>query len=173
LTTLYNLTEQYKILLDEGIDTETGQIYDLGAGEFNARLNEIEDIIKDKVINLGKVCKELIAKIEAISNEIDYQSRRKKAAENQLEWLKSYILRQMLEVKEDRFETATNAVIIRINPPSVAIISEPDIPAEYMRIPLPPPPTPDKKLILEHWKETSEVVPGAQIITDKKRIEIR
>jgi len=41
---LYELTNQYRLLLDKGVDAETGEIIEMNSDELFAHLDEIKEI---------------------------------------------------------------------------------------------------------------------------------
>lgn len=69
--------------------------------------------------------------------------------------------------------TGIGSLKIKNNPASVDILNATQIPQEFMRQKPAPPPEPDKKAIMAHFKETGELIPGVMIETTKTKLEIK
>lgn len=95
------------------------------------------------------------------------RSRANMSAETQAatERLRAYLLRNLQSVDTPRFR-----ISVRTNPPSVAVLEQMLVPAEYLRTVTTT--TVDKRAVLEALKTTGEVVPGVEI-TRTQRLEIR
>ena len=63
-------------------------------------------------------------------------------------------------------------VSVQKNPPSVEVGELDLIPAEFRRV-IPEHWEPDKKEILEHFNKTGEIVPGVDVILNRKHVSIR
>ena len=163
---LYELTAEYRFL---EIEIEAGD------GDTDALQLQLDDIVGqlgDKAENIGKYILSLKADSEAIKTEIDRLATRRKAIDNKAEWLKSYLLSQMIYAEIDKIKKDVLTISVRTNPPSINIENQDEIPTEYRRV-IPETWEPDKKAILEHVKATGEIVPGCHIVTDKKSLVVR
>lgn len=123
----------------------------------------------DKVVAVASYIKNLDAVAKAIKESEKAQAERRKAIENRVESLKTYLLTNMTAVNRLKVECALFKVAVRDNPVSVLI--EGDLPEDYMMLPPPPAPVPDKvaiKMALEAGKE----VPGAKLVRGQ-RVEIK
>ena len=63
-------------------------------------------------------------------------------------------------------------IAVRINPPSVKVVDEAVIPQCFKRL-IPEQWQVDKKAILENWKDERPTPEGVEIVTDRKRVEIK
>lgn len=166
MTHLYELADQYRFLTlapdEEEVDAEKLQVC----------LDDIKDQLENKVENIGKFYLSLKATLEAIKAEETRLASRRQAIENKANWLKGYLLQEMTVASVDKVQRDVVTVSVRVNPPSVNVVKEDDIPQEY-RVIIPEKWQPDKRLIIDHFKDTGEIVPGVEIITDKKSVQIR
>jgi len=169
---LYELADQYRLLIDRGLDTETGELIEKDSEALFSRLDEIKDNIGNKAENIGKLWLELQGEAKAVGAEIERLAKHKSRFESNSQWLKDYLLRELPLAKIEQVKRPTVTVTIRDNPPSVNIIDEEAVPRDFKRH-VPERWDVDKKSILENHKAGGEAVQGAEIITDKKRIDIR
>jgi len=72
-----------------------------------------------------------------------------------------------LKVKRDVI-----SVSVQNSPPSVELLDLEQVPEQYIRI-IPEVKEPDKRAIIEHFKETGEIISGIEVITNKKFVSIR
>lgn len=163
---LYQIADHYNTLLDIIDRTDATQ------DDFRMVLDRILDDFDRKVENIAKLVLDLEASIEAIRNEEARLATRRASLQNKVQWLKDYVLGQMIAVGKDQVKRDTVTVTIRTNPPSVALLDITQLPPEFTRT-IPETIDADRKAILEHFKATGEIPPGVDIITDRKRLEIR
>jgi len=166
MTRLYELTEQYRsienMLEDEYITKD----------EIKTSLQAIEDEFGDKVSTLGKFVLELKSTAGAIKTEEDRLLKRRQAIVSNIEWLKNYMLMEMLATGILKVKRDVVTVSVQNSPPSVELTDFEQIPEQYVRI-IPEVREPDKKAIAEHFKQTGEIVSGVNMILDKKHIVVR
>ena len=166
MTKLYELTERYltieNMLEDEYITKD----------EIKTSLQAIEDEFGDKVSTLGKFVLELKSTTEAIKIEEDRLLKRRQAIVSNIEWLKNYMLTEMLAIDILKIKRDVVTVSVQDNPPSVELLDLEQVPKQYVRI-IPEVKEPDKKAIAEHFKQTGEIVPGVSMILDKKHVVVR
>lgn len=165
---LYKLTESYKTIegmLDQDIEYITQD-------EITQTLATIKDEFEEKVSSIGKLVVELRSDIEAVKVEEDRLARRRSGFTSKMEWLKSYLLVEMQSANILKVKRDVISVSIQNNPPSAELIDIDQVPEQYVRI-IPERIEPDKKSIIEHFKETGEIVPGIDIITNRKFVSIR
>jgi len=168
MTKLYKLTEQYRTI--EGmLDREIEYI---SQDEIKETLANIKDDIEEKVYSIGKLVLELKSDIEAVKAEEDRLARRRSGYTSKMEWLKNYLLVEMLTANVLKVKKDVISVSVQNNPPSAELIDMELVPEKYVRV-IPEKREPDKKAIIEQFKETGELVSGVNIITDKKFISIR
>ena len=168
MTHLYKLTERYNAIL-ELLDTESDIIPE---DEIKKSLAAIKDEFQGKVGSIGKLILELKADAVTIDNERRRLEQRKAATLGKMETLKNYLLVEMqaaniLKVKED-----VVTISVRNNPPSVEVANEELVPSQFIRV-IPEQREVDKKSILEHFRTTGEILPGVNVIVNKKYLEVR
>lgn len=84
---LYEINREIEEVLENSIDTETGEISD----EAIQRLNELQLEKDAKVENVALWHKNLLAESKAIADEIKALQERKKALERKMEWQEKYL----------------------------------------------------------------------------------
>lgn len=156
---LYELTEAYTRLMD--FAEESDKLQEI--------LAELKDDIEYKVENTAKVILSLEADTEEVAGEIARLTAKKKALVNSCDSLREYLLKEMSSCNIDRVKRPIFTVAIRNNPPSVNILDIEVIPETYIRIKK----EADKRAIIDQFKATGEILPGCEMIIDKKSISIR
>lgn len=164
MKTLYELTNDYKFL-EETIDPEADN-------ELYHTLESLSVAIDEKVENIGKFVLSLKGDISAIKTEEERLYARRRTIENRIEWLKIYLLEEMTKVWKHQVKTEVVTVSVKVNPPSVNVIDEDAIPPDFRRI-IPETWQPDKNKIIDFFKTTGEVLPGIEMVTNKKSVTIR
>lgn len=166
MTKLYELTSQYRNIA-KLLDYDYAEQLDI-----EGTLKNISDEFDDKALNVAKIYKELLASKEAIKTEVDRLSKRIKAIDNDTDFMKQYLLTEMLTL--NKTEISDNVINIKVqkNPPSVDIIDENEIDNKFKKY-IPESYETKKSMILDHFNKTGEIPSGVDIITDKKHIVIR
>lgn len=125
---LYKLNDEYfKVLSEIESDEETGEILN------EDKLHELLDLkqnINEKLENISLYIKNLDAENEAIDNEINNLSKRKKQKQNKSDWFKRYLIEQMQRLGQKDFETAKTRLRVSTRPKTL-IDDESLIPKEY------------------------------------------
>jgi len=165
---LYQLTDRYKAIEDM-LDREIEYI---SQDEIKETLANIKDDIEDKIASIGKIVLELKSDIESVKAEEDRLAKRRSGFTSKMEWLKLYLLAEMVSTNTLKVKKDVISVSVQNNPPSAELINLELVPEQYIRI-VPERREPDKRAIIEHFKETGELVSGVNIITDKKFVSIR
>ena len=151
----------------------TSSIRDLTLFEDNEStqkaLQELTEDFNTKALNIAKLTKELNADIDAIDNETKRLYDRKKSLQGKIEWFKNYLLENMTTSKIEQIKDSIITISIRNNPPSVDLVNTAVIDDRYAIIKR----EFDKKAMLDDFKRTGELPLGVNIITDKKRVDIR
>ncbi len=124
-----------------------------------------------KAQNVAYAVKNLEATAEAIKAAEQEMAKRRKAMENRATNIRTYLQNCMEVAGVQKIDCPHFSLSIKKNPPSVDIFEEKLIPAEFMKQPEPPPPSPDKAAIKEALKAGKEV-PGAMLAAGT-RLEIR
>lgn len=169
MTQLYKLTEQYNTIASM-LDSEKYEY--ITRESINASLADIKDKLTDKMDSIAKLVLSLKADVAGIDPEIERLANRKKATNNTIEWLKLYLLSEMTAVGMQRVRKDVVTVSVADNPPSVDTVNMELLPEAYVRT-IPEQHEPDKKAIIEHFKQTGEIVTGVELVLNKKHISIR
>ena len=163
---LYELSERYRVI-GNMLETE----YETKES-IKASLDNIQEDFEDKVESIGKFVLELKGTAEAIKDEEERLSKRRQTIVNNSEWLKNYLLTEMLAIRILKVKRDVITVSVVDNPPSVEVSDASLIPENFQRI-IPETREADKKLIIKRFLETGEIIEGTQIITGKKHLVIR
>lgn len=125
MATLYELTEEYKELLemleDDSVDQEV----------LRDTLEGVDGEFEIKADNCAKVMKELDGIADAIDAEIERLKARKDVVSNNAQRLKKCIESSMIATGKRKFKTTLFSFGIQKNAPSVVVDNEDDIPKEY------------------------------------------
>ena len=169
---LYELADQYRLLIDKGLDTESGEIIEPDSEALFKRLDEIKDSIGNKAENIAKLFLELQGEAKVVETEITRLAKHKSRLESNSQWLKDYLLRELETAGLKEIKRPTVKITIRVNPPSVVVTDADAVLLAFKRH-VPAVWEVDKNKVLKYYKEIGEEVDGIEIITDKKRIDIR
>lgn len=134
-------------------------------------LAQVGDEFRDKATNLVRYVTNIGSDVEALDAEIARLTARKKAIAARREWCIAYLLANMQATGITEIKQPAFTIRLRDNPVSVIVDDPALIPAEFMRQPEPPPPSPDKKAIGEAIKAGRDV-PGCHT-ERKQRVEIK
>lgn len=159
---LYEFEEEIERLIDEAIDSETGEIKSETLLEAAGQLQLDR---KEKILGMAAVCKSIRAEIKAYDEEIKAMRRRKDARVNSLESLKSYMSDNMEageKLKDGRvsiyWQTSTS---VKLD------VEASELPEEFQRV------TVDaNKTALKDFLQKGAEVPGASLET-KQGLAIR
>lgn len=152
---LYEIADQYKFLLDELYDEETGVVNETTL----ERLKELKDPLETKCINVVKIFKQIDAEREAIEKERKAMAVREKSLKDQVERLKYYLQSNMERCKINEIKCPQFLIKLQKNPPSVETYDESQIPDEYKKISV----SYDIQKIKEDLKK-GEDIPGVRLI---------
>ena len=163
---LYEIVDNYQRLMQV--------IDDTGASpeDFQLTLANITDQLDRKVENIAKFCLSLESSAEAVKQEESRLQARRTSMERKVGWLKEYLLAEMLAVGSEQVKRDTVTVSVRTNPPSVEVYNPEAVHQDFRHV-IPETWQVDKKRIMEHFKATGEILDGVNIVTDKKRVEIK
>lgn len=115
-----------------------------------------------KAQNVAYAIRNLESSAEAIKLAEAQMSERRKAIEKRAAHIREYLKTSMEVAGVTKIECPHFALTIAKNPASVDVFEPAMIPAEFMRQPAPPPPSPDKTAIKQAIKDGKDV-PGAQL----------
>jgi len=163
---LYEAVGQFQVIqkaIDDGDAIEE---------DFATALAQIEGEIQVKAVNIARFIVSLEATVGAIGREVDRLARRSQIMANKAGWLRKYLKEQMELAEIDKVESMNVNISLRQNPPSVAVIDLMAVPISFQRI-VPEHREPDKKAILDAWKNNGVITPGCEIVTDKTTLQIK
>lgn len=156
---LYSLSAEYLELLNEDELTEY----------MEARIDAIQDDFSKKAIAIGGLIRELNINQDVVKNEIKRLREKSDKIYLNTRRLEEYLMSSMESLGYSKIESSLYNVKIKMNPCSVNIIEEYQIPNKYIiekierRI--------NNELIKKDIKNNIDV-PGAELI-QRKRIEIK
>ena len=128
MATLYELTDEYKILLEMAEDPEVDP--EILADTMEALEGEIDD----KAIGYGKVIRQMEADAEALKNEEQRMASRRRTTENNIKRLKETLQYAMTVAGKPKIDTDLFKFSIQKNPPTVVMDEQyiENIPEEYL-----------------------------------------
>jgi hypothetical protein len=124
---LYQLSENYRQALDFLTDPEL----DLPLEAVKDTLEGLTGELDDKAVNVAKFLRNMEATADAIKVAEAEMAKRRKALENRVQWLKSYIKGNMEACSISKIECPYFKLSIQKNPSAVNILDENAIPAEF------------------------------------------
>lgn len=130
---LYEIGEELRRLLADAVNEQTGEI----SAELEARLSALEGAFNEKVERIALLALETQTDAEGILMEADRLAHRALAHRRAAERLKNYLAREMEATGIRRVDGKLATVSLVASPPSLRVVSEQDIPAEYW-MPRPP-----------------------------------
>ena len=129
--TLYELREDYRLLLDMAEDPDTDPEV------FADTLEGLEGAIEDKADGYAMVMRQMSVDADGIKAEIDRLTKRKKAIEGSVQRMRDSLKEAMELTGKTKFKTGLFSFGIQKNPPSLKLdVEEDKVPAKY-RIPQP------------------------------------
>lgn len=168
---LYQLSETYRNLSDF-LSQPSEEGIKFNEEELRNQLAQITEALDEKAENIGKLILEYNSESKAIDEEITRLSNRKRVAENKSTWLKEYLQTEMVNANTDKIQGQILTLSLQKSPPSCIVLDEKLIPEDCFRT-IPEKREVDKAKILTEFKQTGEIKPGVQIVTDKKTLRIR
>lgn len=154
--TLYELTGEYKRLMDDYEVAETDE-------ERERILHELLSVETDTVTKcetIAKIIKDKEAARDAKKAEAKRLTDSAKIDDNTIDRLKGYVLDTMQELDLKDIQTAIGKWRIQKNPASCTILNDAEVPEEFH---IHQPDKFDKRAILDHFKQTGEILPGTEI----------
>jgi hypothetical protein len=128
MPSLYELTQDYKVLLNADADD---------VDEWNAAIDALTGDIEMKVTNIGFVILEYNAEEVKLTDEIKRLTARRDAVRNRRERLKTYAQEAMETAGIDRNKDVRVTVRIQNNPPRL-VLSETFVPPDEFLVPQEP-----------------------------------
>jgi hypothetical protein len=162
---LYELTDAYCSVLEELSDPSAdGE----DATRYHDLLSGLGGAFDEKVLSIAKIVRSMEADVAALAAEMERLQGRKRHLAGRIDWLKRYLLGEMEAVGRERVAGPTMTVSLAKAPPSCEVVSVEDVPAEFRRVRV----EVDRSLILEHFRQTGEVVPGTTVAVDRRYVRI-
>lgn len=166
---LYEIASDY-----ERVQLAIEEAENIDALDLIGLLGKIDMAFGEKVLAVARMVKNNLAEANAIKQEEARLSARRKARENAADRLKTWLCEVMQIAAKDKIKDEILTVTCQNSPPSVQVLDWKAIPQEYFRsIEIDPSTLVDKKAVVEHFKETGEIVPGVEIDATKKHVVIR
>ena len=136
-------------------------------------LPELLQQFNDKANDLLRYTLNLRVDCEKIKEHCDALTAKRKRIENRIDAIQLYILNEMKVNNIQSIKDKDGLFIAKLakNPPSVNVVDETAIPPEFVSMETVK--KIDKKAILQHAKDTGEIVSGVEIVTDKQRLSIK
>lgn len=144
MATLYELTAEYKELLDMAEEQNLTQ------ADIKDTLEGMDFEFEDKADGYAKVLRSLDGKEEAINSEIKRLTEMKRVVANNKKAIKQNLESAMIETGKRKFKTALFSFGIQKNPSSIRIKDESLVPEEYR---IKQPDKIDKKGLIKALKE--------------------
>lgn len=152
---LYEIADQYQFLNRDLYDPETGVVNE----DTLEVLNQLNDTMENKAINITKFFKDLEKEHDAIKRERENMAAREKALKNKIDSLKNYLHFNMEKCQIKKISCPQFVISLQNNPVSLEVIDRESIPAEYLITTV----TVDTQRVKEHLKN-GVAIPGARLI---------
>lgn len=162
---LYELAQEYREAATKLADL------DLPAEVVADTLEGMGGAIEAKAQSVAAFVRNLEASAEAIKQAEVQMAIRRKAIEARAAHIRNYLLSNLLATGIHKIDCALFSIAVKDNPVSVVVDAESQIPEQFMRVPDPPPPAPDKKAIAAALK-AGEDVPGCHL-AKTQRLDIK
>ncbi len=153
MSSLYQLTENYNNILELADNPEVTE------DMIKEALDSISEEIELKAVNIAKLIKSIESDIAGVKAEKDRLAAKEKSMSNKVKNLKEYLYSAMKLTGKEKIKTDLFSFNIQKNPASVNVISDTDIPEEFL---VEMPKQINKKAILEKLK-AGETVPGCEL----------
>lgn len=163
---LYELT---KILTDLEAELDNGS---MSLEEIALRLDQFGVQFEYKAGQIARMILNYESDIDQLKVEEDRLFSKRKTLNNTVDSLRKYLLGNMKELGIKTVNYEAVRVLVQDNPYSVGETSIKDLPAEFVRT-IPESKEPDKKAILEHFKQTGEIPDGVAEISRSQRLVIK
>lgn len=159
---LYQISNAFPVLManDEITEEDKLKIKD-----------ELMILLQQKSQNTIGYIKNIELTIAAMKVEEKRISEQRKALEKRESKFKEYVKECMEQSGCTKIETPLGTLSVAKNPISVEIVNEDEIPSEYKSEIVKT--TVDKKSISDYFKETGEIVPGVNILTNNYSLRIK
>ena len=136
-------------------------------------LPELLQQFNDKANDLLRYTLNLRVDCDKIKEHCDTLTAKRKRIENKIDAIQAYILNEMQVNGISSIKDKDGLFVAKLakNPPSVQVVDETAVPPEFVQVETVK--KIDKKAILQHAKDTGEIVAGVEIVTDRQRLSIK
>ena len=153
---LYEILPAYNQLLQLADDPNSDD------QEICKMLEECEGILQEKATNIAFLVRNMEADAHAMKEAESGIAARRKMIEARACSLRRYVLSSMVAADVRKISCPYFVLSVQKNPPSVIVDDESSVPIQYLRQSEPPPPSIDKKAIIEDIKQ-GVVIEGVHI----------
>ncbi|MCH8517488.1 MAG: siphovirus Gp157 family protein [Cyclobacteriaceae bacterium] len=154
--TLYELAHEWVRIQNAAGDIESPE----AAQEWTDSIDKIEGSIRDKVLAIARVVKNMLGELDAIKAEQQRLASRAKTVQNGIDRLKEYAQYHMEQADIDKASDELFTVALQNNPPRVDDYEPGKIPQAYWKQ---ADPQLDRRALLDALK-AGEEVPGAALM---------
>ena len=145
--------------------------------EQQKKFDEISSTLTSKLESKAESIVQLANSLTCDINQIDEEIKRlqalKKSRKNKAENLKEFLVFAMERSGKNEIKTPTMTIKLKKLADKITVIDSEFISAEFLRIPAPKAPEPDKKALLNKYKETGVVPAGCRIETNRHGLNIK
>lgn len=163
MTHLYEITNSYQSLMNEIMNQ------DEISSELIDSLNSIQSDFKEKAVNVAAFIKNLEVEADGIEKAIKTMNERHEKIIRKMESLKEYLKHNLESCDTKEIKSPFFDIKIKMNPPSVLIKDETNIPGHYWRA------ISTKrvdKALIAHDIKSNIYIPGVELVR-QTRIDIR
>jgi hypothetical protein len=134
-------------------------------------LESLDGELNDKAVTIAQFTRNIDATAQAVREAGKAMIERAARLEKRAQSIRDYMLYQLQFAGVSKIECPWFVISVKRNPPAVAIDDEKAIPPQYLAVPEPPAPRPDKAAIRDALK-AGEDVPGCRLV-QSDRLEIK
>ena len=134
-------------------------------------LENIEDAFNSKIENVAKAFKNVDAEQKAIKAERERLQARERTLARRANWFKGYLHHAMTRTGKDKVKGEVLTVSLRKCPASCDVFDVDSVPGAFKRTVTEV--KVDRKAIIDHFKDTGEILDGVNIVDDRKTVSIR
>jgi hypothetical protein len=164
------MTSLYELAAGFASQSDALTNLDLDAQTIEDTLESLTGPLEEKAQNVAYVERNMVALAAQIKDAEAQMAVRRKALENRAARLREYMLACLILAGVKKIEGPRLRLTVKDNPPAVDVFDQAQVPAQFMRVPEPPPPAPDKVAIKIELKAGHDV-PGCRLVQGK-RMEI-
>lgn len=162
---LYEINQRLIETIESQCDLETGEL--LEGADLESAINEFNMEINQKIENIGLFCKSLNADVDALDKEVKTLQARKKAKENKLKSLSSYLKGFLILHKIPKFETPRLVLKFRKST-TVNVLDQNKVPKEFIKVTTKTTEDVDKTAVKAYLKEhKDETIAGVELVENQ------